>query len=105
MLGLTKGQDYLEALSYGRLPNAVIADLEGVPLKQIAEREGVTISAVKSRVRRGRRMLETLLHDCCTFEFSRRGDIMDFWPKAHSGCHSHDSAPARLPVPQQRHSS
>ena len=69
----------------------ILSDLEGVPLKQIAEREGVTISAVKSRVQRGRRMLETLLHDCCTFEFSRRGDIMDFWPKADSGCRCHDS--------------
>lgn len=63
-----------------------LSDLDGVPLKQIAEREGVTVSAVKSRVQRGRRMLETLLHDCCTFEFSRRGEIVDFSPKADSGC-------------------
>ena len=68
----------------------ILSDLDGVPLKQIAEREGLTVSAVKSRVQRGRRRLETLLHDCCTFEFSRRGEIMDFWPKTRSGCHCND---------------
>jgi RNA polymerase sigma-70 factor (ECF subfamily) len=69
----------------------ILSDLDGVPLKQIAERERVTVSAVKSRVQRGRRMLETRMHDCCTLEFSRRGEIMDFWPKSHSGCRCHDS--------------
>ena len=67
----------------------ILSDLDGVPLKQIAEREGLTVSAVKSRVQRGRRMLETLLHDCCTLEFSRRGEIMDFLPKTRS-CHCND---------------
>ncbi len=71
--------------------DAVLSDLDGVPLKQIAKREGITVSAIKSRVQRGRRMLEALLHDCCTLEFSRRGEVMDFWPKAHSGCRCHDS--------------
>lgn len=73
----------------------ILSDLDGVPLKQIAEREGLTVSAVKSRVQRGRRMLETLLHDCCTLEFSRRGEIMDFWPKARSGCRCNDSEGSR----------
>jgi RNA polymerase sigma-70 factor (ECF subfamily) len=63
----------------------IFSDLDGVPLKQIAEREGVTVSAIKSRVQRGRRMLETLLYDCCTLEFSRRGEIVDFWPKSDKG--------------------
>jgi RNA polymerase sigma-70 factor (ECF subfamily) len=69
----------------------ILSDLDGVRLKQIAEREGLTVSAVKSRVQRGRRMLETMLYECCTFEFSGRGEIMDFWPKADSGCRCHES--------------
>jgi RNA polymerase sigma-70 factor (ECF subfamily) len=73
-----------------------LSDLEGVPLKQIAGREGITVSATKSRVQRGRRLLETMLHDCCTFEISRRGDITDFWPKAHSGCRCHVAKNASL---------
>jgi RNA polymerase sigma-70 factor, ECF subfamily len=64
----------------------ILSDLEGVPLKQIAERKGVTVSAVKSRVQRGRRMLENMLRDCCALEFSGRGEIMDFRPKSDNGC-------------------
>jgi RNA polymerase sigma-70 factor (ECF subfamily) len=69
----------------------ILSDLEGLHLKQIAEREGTTVSAVKSRVQRGRRMLEKRLHDCCAFQFSSRGEIMDFWPKSASGCPCHNS--------------
>ena len=61
-----------------------LSDLEGLPLRSIAEREGITLSAVKSRVQRGRRMLETMLTDCCTLELSRHGEILDFWPKSTS---------------------
>jgi RNA polymerase sigma-70 factor (ECF subfamily) len=64
----------------------ILSDLDGLPLKQIAGHEGITVSAVKSRVQRGRRMLESMLRDCCALEFSRRGAIMDFWPKVDSAC-------------------
>lgn len=69
----------------------ILSDLEGLRLRQIAEREGLTMSAVKSRVQRGRRMLETRLRDCCAFEFSSRGEIMGFWPKSAGGCRCYDS--------------
>ncbi len=81
----------IEALPQLYRDALILSDLEGVPLKRIATQEGVSVSAVKSRVQRGRRMLETLLHDCCTFEVSRRGEVMDFWPRARSGCRCHDS--------------
>jgi len=77
--------------------NAVIlSDLEGLPLKKIAERKGISVSAVKSRVQRGRRMLESTLRDCCALEFSRRGEIMDFWPKADSACRCHKAGSSAL---------
>jgi RNA polymerase sigma-70 factor (ECF subfamily) len=81
----------IEGLPHIYRDAVILSDLEGIPLRRIAEREGVTVSAIKSRVQRGRRMLESLLHDCCTFEFSRRGEIMDFWPRADSGCRCRDS--------------
>lgn len=64
----------------------ILSELDGMPLKQIAHREGISVSAVKSRVQRGRRMLKTTLRDCCAFEFSRDGAIIDFWPKADGNC-------------------
>jgi RNA polymerase sigma-70 factor (ECF subfamily) len=64
----------------------ILSDLDAVPLKQIAARHGISVSAVKSRVQRGRRILEAMLHDCCAFELSESGMILDFWPKDASGC-------------------
>jgi RNA polymerase sigma-70 factor (ECF subfamily) len=79
----------------------ILSDLEDLPLKQIAEREGITVSAVKSRVQRGRHMLEKMLRDCCAFEFSRRGAIVDFWPRADSGCRCHDSGNSPSAYPRR----
>ena len=62
----------------------IFSELDGIPLKQIAVREGISVSAVKSRVQRGRRMLKVMLRECCLFEFSRDGAVMDFWPKYNS---------------------
>jgi RNA polymerase sigma-70 factor (ECF subfamily) len=64
----------------------ILSELDGIPLKLIAERERISVSAVKSRVQRGRHMLEAMLRDCCAFEFSGDGTIMDFWPKSDAGC-------------------
>ena len=69
----------------------ISSELDGMPLKQIAQRERVSVSAVKSRVQRGRRMLKTMLRECCAFEFSRDGAIMGFWPKSASGCRCNNS--------------
>lgn len=41
------------------------ADLEGRPQAELARQAGVTVSAMKSRVQRGRRMLQDLLRRCC----------------------------------------
>jgi RNA polymerase sigma-70 factor, ECF subfamily len=64
----------------------IMSDIDGLGLKQIAKRDGLTVSAVKSRVRRGRLMLEAMVRDCCTLEFSSRGEIMDFWPRSAGRC-------------------
>ncbi len=41
------------------------ADLEGRRHADLAAEAGVSVSAMKSRVQRGRRMLHNLLRDCC----------------------------------------
>lgn len=67
------------------------SDLDGMRLRQIAKLERITVSAVKSRVQRGRRMLKTMLRECCALEFSHRGEIMDFWPRVDSNCRCRNS--------------
>jgi RNA polymerase sigma-70 factor (ECF subfamily) len=55
-----------------------LSELEGLPQRQVAERLGITLPAVKSRIQRGRRLLRRMLLECCRFEFDRRGNIVEF---------------------------
>lgn len=53
-----------------------LAELEGLPLAKIALRMDLSLTAVKSRVRRGRAMLKKRLQQCCRFEFDRMGKVI-----------------------------
>jgi RNA polymerase sigma factor (SigZ family) len=53
-----------------------LAELEGLPFAKIALRNGLSLTAVKSRVRRGRALLKRKLQDCCRFEFDRQGKVI-----------------------------
>ncbi len=55
-----------------------LAELEELPLARIALRLDLTLTAVKSRVRRGRALLKKKLQDCCRFEFDRLGRMIGF---------------------------
>ena len=55
-----------------------MAELQGLPHREIAERLGLSLSATKSRVQRGRAELRKVLLDCCNFELDRRGNIVDY---------------------------
>ncbi len=55
-----------------------LAEFEDLPLAKIALRLGLSLTAVKSRVRRGRAMLRKQLQDCCRLEFDRLGKIIDY---------------------------
>ncbi|UJS26316.1 sigma-70 family RNA polymerase sigma factor [Thiothrix winogradskyi] len=57
------------------------ADFDGRTLQSLADEWGVSLSAVKSRVSRGRRLLRERLLDCCAVELSRSGQVMDFHQK------------------------
>lgn len=62
-----------------------LAELEGIPLAKIALRLDLSLTAVKSRVRRGRAMLKKMLQDCCRFEFDRHGKIIG-WERRQPKC-------------------
>ena len=53
------------------------ADLRGLSHAEIGRRLGLSLTAVKSRVRRGREMLRKTLFNCCRFELDRRGNVID----------------------------
>lgn len=79
---LTLPQKYREAL--------VLTEYHGLTHKQLADRLGISLAAVKSRVQRGREKLKEMLLACCHFELDKRGKVIDYYPKcaccAEEGC-------------------
>ena len=73
---------FLEDLPEAYREPVRLAELEGLPLAKIALRNGLSLTAVKSRVRRGRAMLKKKLQDCCRFEFDRRGRVIGWERRA-----------------------
>ena len=59
-------------------------ELEGMSQADAADRAGVSLSGMKSRVQRGRRRLAELLGQCCALTLDGRGVPMDY--EAPSGC-------------------
>lgn len=55
-----------------------LTGLDGVPQVAAAERLGLSVSGMKSRVQRGRRLLRDLLLRCCEVDFDRRGGVASF---------------------------
>lgn len=55
-----------------------LAEIEALPLARIALRLGLSLTAVKSRVRRGRALLRRQLQQCCRFEFDRLGRMVGY---------------------------
>ena len=58
-----------------------LSEIQGLSHQVVAARLGLSLSAAKSRVRRGRAELRKMLLDCCRFELDRRGNIVDYEPR------------------------
>lgn len=64
----------------------VLTEFEGLTQQQLADRLGISLSGAKSRVQRSRDQLRDMLHECCTFEFDRRGKVIDCTPRERAKC-------------------
>lgn len=76
----------IHALPDGYREAVLLADIEELPHKVVAERLGLSLSATKSRVLRGRLLLRESLDACCRFERDRRGSVIDCVPRAEKTC-------------------
>jgi len=54
------------------------SEVEVLPEREIARREGRSLSGAKSRVQRARRMQREALLECCRAEIDRRGGVVGF---------------------------
>ncbi|MCB0200041.1 MAG: RNA polymerase sigma factor SigZ [Anaerolineae bacterium] len=59
----------------------ILAEINGLSQKDVADRLDLSYSGAKSRVQRGRRLLREALVNCCHIELDRRGGIIDYVPR------------------------
>jgi RNA polymerase sigma-70 factor (ECF subfamily) len=70
--------DYADALRW--------VDLEGMTQAEAAQRAGISVSGMKSRVQRGRAKLQELLEVCCRFELDCRGRVIGYEARKRCDC-------------------
>lgn len=58
-----------------------LTEIEGISQKEVAKRQKLGYSAVKSRVQRARSKLKKIILDCCQVETDRRGNVIDYMPR------------------------
>lgn len=75
---------FAERLPVPYRDTVLAAEFDQTPLALIAEREGVSLSAIKSRASRGRRLLHEKLVRCCNAVVTDQG--LDFDERKASGC-------------------
>ena len=63
----------------------LLTEYNGLKQKELAERQGISLSGAKSRVQRARDKLREMFLACCHFELDRRGRVMEYYPHC-SGC-------------------
>jgi RNA polymerase sigma-70 factor (ECF subfamily) len=63
-----------------------LVELEGLTQQAAADACGVSLSGMKSRVQRGRRMLRARFEECCALTVDARGKVVDARARAPCGC-------------------
>lgn len=67
----------IEQLPHDQKKAVSLYELHGVPQAAIAEQESISLSAVKSRIQRGRKKIESMLRECCRFQLDVRGNVLE----------------------------
>src|SRR6266511_299113 len=73
--------EMIRSLPGGYREAVQLAEVEGLSQQEVADRLGLSLSGVKSRIQRGRAMLKGALFECCHFEIDGRGNVTDCDPK------------------------
>ena len=53
-------------------------EFDRISQQEIAEIEGISLSAAKSRIQRARKSLECMLKACCEFQFDHYGNVVEY---------------------------
>lgn len=60
----------------------LLTGFENLTQKELSEKTGLSLSGAKSRVQRGRKLLQQMLLGCCHVELDRCGNIIDYQHKS-----------------------
>lgn len=82
----------IEKLSAHYRDTIMLVELEGLTQEAAAKRLGLSVSGVKSRLKRGRTQLKRMLDACCLIELDRRRGIVDFAVRDSSSQTCHPSS-------------
>lgn len=63
-----------------------LVELEGLTHRQAADRLGLSVPGMKSRVQRGRKQLRKMLDECCLIELDNRRGVADYEPRRPNSC-------------------
>lgn len=63
-----------------------LVELEGLTNQEAANKLGLSIPGMKSRVQRGRQQLRKMLNDCCLIELDRRRGVVEFEERKPGSC-------------------
>lgn len=83
-----------------------LTELEGRTQAEAARIEGISLSGMKSRVQRGRRLFTAMVRECCEVTTDVRGEIVDFQirssgagcaPSCDPGCTTDGCPPSSCP--------
>ncbi len=57
-----------------------MAEFDGLTQKEIAQKQGLSLSGAKSRIQRGRKLIKKMLLECCRVELDHRGGVINYEP-------------------------
>lgn len=89
-------RDLVASLPEGYARAVTLVDLDGLSLREAAERLDLSLSGAKSRVQRGRRLVRAALLRCCHFVVDAYGTILE--AQAACCCCAEERVPARTAV-------
>ena len=80
----------IESLPDPYRESIMLSEIKGKTQKEVAQKQGISLSGAKSRVQRGRAMIKDMMFGCCQFEFDQRGNVIDYECKDGSDCQCDD---------------
>jgi RNA polymerase sigma-70 factor, ECF subfamily len=64
----------------------IAAEFDGQAFRQVAQAQGISVAAAKTRASRGRKLLQRELVQCCRVVLSEDGQVLDYDADATASC-------------------